>query len=359
VTSERYCGNGRYCDEGHYCTGDGHCRSHAADRALKELEASIAEMQRAAEEAARRAKEEAEAAERALREEERKRAEAASHGGQAPDCSTITGLPGDSSGPNNCGKNTPQSPPARDPNRRPTETQRTPPQQPRRVVMLPPPPCAACDALNAAGEILPQFGQLLADAEREINSPDIAPPEQWLTEPVKDTPASRTDTPVGASDNDASGAPGADTTPGRRLPDLLTFEDPFQLDEEAERDYAEVCKEAAAEFLSGKDNPIQTAKKKIRDLKKQGNSIVDTARHPIEHLKQEVQDYINKKLEKLDYHNYFDTLKEQILKAETKNRQEELKSFEEKKHKKCDESAYKYFEDRLKEAEHDPDGGAQ
>ncbi len=105
LTSERYCGDGKYCKEGSYCKGDG-CRSHAADKAVRELEELIRELkekQRHREEEAKNAAAAAkEAAEQEARERE-KAAKAAQSGSTPSHCgSDITGTKGPAANRQNC-----------------------------------------------------------------------------------------------------------------------------------------------------------------------------------------------------------------------------------------------------------------
>lgn len=288
----------------------------------------------------------AEAQRRQVEAEAERKAREAQH---SSSCSTITGPGMGPAGPCDTprpGLNTP-IPPA------PAATARPRPRPPSRVVLAPVPPCNACAALDAVAEILPQFGQVLDQMEQEINSPNIPPPEQWIAEPP---PQSSNRQAVNAQRPDDSGGDFPRDKPGSlRLPPGFSLDDPFQLEAEPEQDYAQRCKEAFGEYLSGKDNPIETAKKKIRDLKKQGNSLVDIMRHPFDSAKDWLQAKIDEQIGQIDPHNYFKILEEQIRKAETKDHQEELKRFKEKWRDKCIENAYtKDIEEQLKQVLDEP-----
>jgi hypothetical protein len=261
------------------------------------------------------------------------------------DCSTITGPGMGPTGP--CEKPKPGFNP---PQPSPGGAAQTPPPpvSSLRTVLLPPPPCDACMALDAVAEILPQLGQALDQADQEINSPNIPPPQEWLTEPPRGVSTRQA---LNAQPAEDAGDPPADTARPIRLPPGFSLDDPFQLEAEAEKDYAQRCKEAFGEFLSGKDNPIEGLKKKIRDLKKQGNSTIDIVRHPFDSAKDWLQGKIDEKLAQIDPRNYFKILEEHIRKAETKDHQEELKRFKEKWAEKCVENAYtKDIEEQLKHA---------
>jgi len=137
------------------------------------------------------------------------------------------------------------------------------------------------------------------------------------------------------------------------------LDDPFQIEDELEQDYAQRCKEAFGELMSGKDNPVEAAKKKIRELKKQGNSIIDIVRHPFDSAKAWLQAKIDEMIPRADLETYFKVLKEQIRESETKDKQEELKRFEEKWGDKCLQDAYtKDVEEQLEHtANEDTDSG--
>ncbi len=225
-----------------------------------------------------------------------------------------------------------------------------PPAPPPKIVRLPPPPCDGCAALDAVAEVLPEFAQLLDDMDREINSPNIPPPQQWLAEPPRasQTRTAHNEPPAGGGDADDSSA---DNARKLHLPPGFSLDDPFRLEAEAEKDYAQVCKQAYGEYLSGKDNPIDAFKTKVRDLKKKGNSIIDIVRHPFDSAKAALQEKIDGQLEKFDPHKYFKILEEQIRKAETKDHQEELERFKKKWRDKCLDNAFdKDIEEKLKHA---------
>lgn len=345
VTSERYCGNGRYCSEGSYCSGGG-CRSHAADAAervareraeqlLREAE-RLAEDQRRADEERQR---EAEARERAARAA----AAAApavqrqpSGAGHPANCSTITGpnmgpgQPCPDDRPRIGATTPPSTPPAR---------ARTAPPPPKTVLIQPPPPCGTCRALDAVGEILPAFGKLLQEKEAEINSPNIPPPQEWIVR----RPASVSARPLSPRESDLPNS--REGEPGRRMnwPDL-DIQEPFAIQDEIEADFDERCKRAIGEYLSGADNPIEQAKKKIRDLKKEGNSQVAAVRDAILRPMESLRTWWKEKREEIfaKYYpeNWLKTVKEQILKAETPRRQEDLRRFEEKWGDKCAKDIY-------------------
>jgi hypothetical protein len=224
-------------------------------------------------------------------------------------------------------------------------------------VLAPPAPCNSCAAIDAIAEILPQFGQLLEQAGQELNSPNIPPPQQWITRPPPQQSSIRQDLNPRQPNESAS-----DSSPDKprslRLPGM-SMEHPFQIEDELEKDYAQRCKEAFGELMSGKDNPVEAAKKKIRELKKQGNSYIDIVRHPFDSAKAWLRAKVDEMVPKAELETYFKVLKEQILKSETQARQEELQRFEEKWGDKCVKEAYtKDFEEQLKQAaDEDIDSG--
>lgn len=346
VTSERYCGNGKYCSEGSYCSGGG-CRSHAADEADRRFREAQEAVRRIEEAALAQQRRDAEA--RAEREAAAQRARNSSSGNSG-DCSTITGPGMGPTGPCDVpkpGRAAPASPPP---------AVRPPARPPSRVVLAPPASCNSCAAIDAVAEILPQFGQVLELAGQELNSPNIAPPQQWITRPPPQ--ASIRPDPIAQQPDDSASDASRDKPVSLRLPSL-SLDHPFKIEDELEKDYAQRCKEAFGELMSGKDNPVETAKKKIRELKKQGNSIIDTVQHPFDSAKAWLQAKIDEKIPKVEWKTYFKILKEQIRKSETKDKQEELKRFEEKWGDKCVKEAYtKDIEKELKQvAAEAPDAG--
>lgn len=323
VSSERYCGNGHYCAEGTYCK-DGGCRSHAADEALRELRRVEDEL---------RAEQER-LADEARKAEERSRA-AANPSNHSGSCSTITGPGMSSGGPcnNDRGNGPSQTPPS------PPNTQQ-PPQKPQTKLVLvqPAPSCPGCRALDAVAEILPLFGSTLKEMDEEINSPNIPPPQDWLTHPPSATNAARTNSHPD-QDNEPDTTNAQHRQPSSR-PSDDTSPSPDSALDEAEDDYAVVCDRAFKEYLSGNDDLMEKAKQEVRDLKKARNSLAEAIRHPYATAKRLLQDYIDEHLAQFDPHNYFKILAEQALKSESKERQEDLKRFKEKWGEKCVERTY-------------------
>lgn len=246
----------------------------------------------------------------------------------------------------------------------PTNFQQSPPPaqviQPPRVVTSPP-PCVGCYALDGVAEILPTFGQLLADMDQEINSPNIPPPSQWVTEPPP--PVRQAQAPPGADDADLADADSsdvADTVP--EVPD-----NSFEMPELADRDYAELCQEANLEYLTGQDSPEAQAREQYDKYKQQydsGMSAANAAKefinHPIDFTSFKTTQF------KAYMRSYWDThftmnntmkfLQNQIVQAAGEDRQEDLKRFKEKWADKCVQDTYKKQVDQpLQNVQTDPD----
>ena len=175
---------------------------------------------------------------------------------------------------------------------------------------------------------------------REVTIPIPQPPEIPFANPSRPPPS--TAPAPGAPVADDSTVPDIRET-GRRVPGPSTLDqlsDLFTGPEEADEDYAQACKAALGEFLAGQDNPIDAAKRRIREARAQGLSYIEAVRHPIDTIKRYLQERIDEHIPRFDVRRYFATLQQSLLDAETPRRREELERFKEKWGERCVEYIY-------------------
>jgi hypothetical protein len=96
-------------------------------------------------------------------------------------------------------------------------------------------PCDTCEALQGLTDILPLFGQLLDDADREINSPNVAPTDQWNAPPQSTQSEVQARRAPDVSDDLStkdSGTPGSSSADADDADERPTTDDPPLSDDE-------------------------------------------------------------------------------------------------------------------------------
>jgi hypothetical protein len=159
-----------------------------------------------------------------------------------------------------------------------------------------PPPSNGAAAIESLRNALPELGALIDNVNREVNSPNIAPPSQWQTHNESTSAASDHPPQPTTSRNERQSIPGVTQSADESSNDTSSPNDedakssPQETDDE---DYAEICRsESVKNGLKSLKQDLEEAQKSpdkrhgysffVKKLKLQWATLKKCARDPLE-----------------------------------------------------------------------------